>query len=126
MKTGRPRQPTNDPQPVAPGKPTAPKGLPESWLWDEVCEHLPPDVLSLLDRPALEGLCVWYAEWKTIQQKEVKTDRDLRSMSMIWKDFLNLARAFGMTPADRGRLKGAELPTESPKILSIIEEANAG
>lgn len=78
----------------------------------------PEGVLRSIDTSELVGLCHWYGEWGRIMglMRETRiTDKKyfrLATLAAIaWKHFAAAASRFGMTPADRAKLKLA--PSES-------------
>ena len=121
---GRPRKPDNARVPVSPGRPPMPRDLPAAGkrLWGDVCDHLPVDVLSLLDGAALEGMCRWFAEYKALAtDKAMDRGQRVRAAANAWRQFFDAAKAFGLTPADRGRLKGtAPEPEAKEDILKYV------
>jgi len=118
---GRPRKPTNAVQPISPGRPAMPTKLPAAGrrLWDEVCSLLPEDVLSLLDRSMLEGMCRWYARFRANVDKDDYKSQCLAGMA--WKHYATAAKSFGLSPADRSKLHGKKPEPEAKEdILKYV------
>ena len=122
-RTGRPRKPDHDTTMLAPGLPLCPDTLPEVGreLWSIVVRRLPENVLSELDQPALEGVCRWFAKYREL----ALADNDLRAETTAWKHFFEAAKSFGLTPADRSRLK-AQPDKKLDDEPSILKVANLG
>ena len=130
MMRGRPRKPDNEKIPVAPGEPICPDDMPADGreLWANVCDNLPADVLSLLDGPTLEGMCRSFALWREIIT-DTSMDKCKRAIAAqrAWKEFYPVAKSFGLTPADRGRLRGPpKQPAEGETNILRIAGIDAG
>jgi len=82
-------------------------------LWRRVAPLLHEmGVLREVDLPNLEAMCLWYAEWKALQESSPPSaaDQYKRTIAMAssFKNYATLAKKFGTTPADRNALKVVE------------------
>lgn len=82
----------------------------EAWL--RIIEVLPKDRLKQADVELLAGMCHWLGEFAKVRESlrglEVTSQNYYKLTilaQMTWKAFKDCAGAFGMTPADRARLK---------------------
>ena len=84
---------------------SAPKHLdPEvQVIWDEVVELIPKGVAGDSDRLSLELLCRVLFEIRTTE----------KFIASHYQQFISLASRFGLTPADRQRVKVPEKPKTS-------------
>lgn len=81
-------------------------------VWDLVAQTSPDGVLRAIDGSELTGCCWWYGEYckamRAMRPMKV-TDEAYYRLSQLaaiaWKHFAAAASRFGMTPADRARLK---------------------
>lgn len=99
-------------------------------VWELVVGSSPDGVLRAIDQTELTGCCWWYGEYskamRAMRPMEV-TDTEYYRLSQLaaiaWKHFAAAASRFGMTPADRSRLKVAvterkqEDPLEALKLI---------
>lgn len=105
----RGQPPVNDrPAPVKLDKPALPSGY-ASEHWDRVHPLLSKmGVLRPVDRPALESLCWWWHEYRTLQTTPAADSGEAykRSIALAscFKNWSNLAARFGLTPKDREKL----------------------
>lgn len=83
-------------------------------VWELVINSSPEGVLRAIDEAELTGCCWWYGEYCKVMRAmrpmkvTVKAYYRLASLAAIaWKHFAAAASRFGMTPADRARLKTA-------------------
>jgi P27 family predicted phage terminase small subunit len=81
-------------------------------VWDHVVETTPEGVLRLIDESELIGLCFWYGEYRraiaAMRGMRITAKayyRTIQLAAIAWKHFAAAASRFGMTPADRARLK---------------------
>lgn len=81
-------------------------------MWCLVVDTSPEGVLRAIDATELTGCCWWYGEYiKAMQamrpmRPTAKAYYRLANLAAIaWKHFAAAASRFGMTPADRARLK---------------------
>ena len=72
-------------------------------IWDEVVELIPQGVAGDSDRLALELLCRVLFEIRTSE----------KFIASHYQQFVSLASRFGLTPADRQRVKVPEKPKAS-------------
>lgn len=99
-------------------------------VWQLVVDTSPEGVLRAIDASELTGCCWWYGEYcKAMRAMRpmrvtVKAYYRLANLAAIaWKHFAAAASRFGMTPADRARLKmipkqeKADDPLESLKLI---------
>jgi hypothetical protein len=103
---------------MAIGEPQKPDDLEEieSWAWDIVIGGLLPAAKAQIDAPLLIGLCRWYARWceydRRMRAGEGDEYKNLVMAATAWKAFERCASRFGMSPADRAKLK---LPASEKK-----------
>lgn len=88
-------------------------------LWDQLNRDLGrAGVLASVDAAQLEAMCRWWGRYKELEQKATETMYDIdesdiyeRRARRAWDAFDKIAGRFGMTPADRAKLK--QSPKES-------------
>jgi phage terminase small subunit len=109
-------------EPVATGKPKKPRGLPRegSKLWDKVVPELTSiGVVARIDSTCLAEMCRWYARYREMVDKPELDYRMLVLATMAWKQFSQLAKRFGLTPADRATLKtGGTAADDDPTLMN--------
>ncbi len=111
--------PTNDRTgPVKLDKPDLPKGF-ASEHWERVHPLLSEmGVLRPVDRSALESLCLWWHEYRTLQETQAvdsgETYKRSISLASCFKNWSNLASRFGLTPKDREKLTIAPPEFDDP------------
>jgi P27 family predicted phage terminase small subunit len=103
------------------GEPKKPEDLPPeaSAFWEQWVPRLVElGIAKDVDAPALEQMCFWWARSKELRQvlqkisRAVLTKEYFRTQVLAAqadKSFNNIASRFGLTPADRTRLRN-ELP----------------
>jgi phage terminase small subunit len=81
-------------------------------LWDEVEAHVIQMGAAECDSATLAGMCRWYDEYRRLANQLARTavlDVAYRQVqvaaSLAWQRFVETAGKFGLTPADRARLK---------------------
>lgn len=103
----------------------------EAEIWGHVVETTPAGILRRIDESELIGMVHWYGEYRRCMDEARRTSiaakkyyRLIQMATMAWKHFAAAASRFGMTPADRARLKTmpaktkeADDPLESLKLL---------
>lgn len=100
-------------------------------VWSLVVDTSPSGVLRAIDQSELVGCCWWYGEFckamRTMRpmRATVKSYYRLSNLAAIaWKHFAAAASRFGMTPADRARLKvmpsKAKDETDPLEALKIV------
>lgn len=116
---------------LAEGRPEKPRGLSPlaEKLWDSVLAGRPAEFQASCDFATLAGCCRWFSEWhETMRAGEEETDFKAKYMklcaaAMCWKQFTQTAAKFGLTPADRTKLKAVEnLADIDP--LAILEASD--
>ena len=94
--------------------PTRPDDLSvdELAVWELVVNTSPEGLLRSIDESELRGCCEWYGEYRKVMgamrpmRATAKAYYRLANLAAIaWKHFAAAASRFGMTPADRARLK---------------------
>jgi len=105
-------------QPFAAGEICKPKDLGKwgSKLWDHVIDFAQQAGAGECDTECLAGMCRWYNEYRRIVSRMLKVSpcNDahrplLYGAATAWRQFADMASRFGLTPADRAKLKhGAE------------------
>lgn len=111
-------------QPVAGGELVRPTGLGQYglWLWNRVIDFVEQAGAGECDTECLAGMCRWYQQYRRIYAVLEKLRPDdpahrelLYSGAAAWRQFVDMASRFGLTPADRAKLKhGIE---ETPSTL---------
>jgi len=81
-------------------------------VWDLVVNTSPEGVLRAIDESELTGCCWWYGEFckamramRPMKATQKAYYRLSNLAAIAWKHFAAAASRFGMTPADRARLK---------------------
>lgn len=93
-------KPTGDP--VRPDGKLSEVGLE---LWDAVVpELIKLNIATNLDQPQLESLCEWWAEYRHWQSMGYDMEASKHKLR-VYKQFIELADKFGLTPAGRRRLR---------------------
>lgn len=100
------------------GQPLKPPELRDegSALWDKLTNQLAAArIVSELDGPSLAAMCMWWQRYidlhRAMEQLHISDeDGDIleKRANRAWKAFEGVACKFGMTPADRAKLKAAE------------------
>ena len=96
---------------LAIGVPDAPSRLTGRGLelWEIVTGTLPEDAQSRLDTATLEGACWWWGRFCDVRERiDAGGCDEYKGMIMAatyWKQFALMAAKFGMSPADRCKLK---------------------
>ncbi len=108
----------SDPEPIKLPKPEHLAGH-ASAHWDAVVPLLVDMVeLRQADAPALEALCLWWGEYRTLQETSSAGSGEAykRSIALAscFKNWSNLAARFGLTPRDRERLTTREPERDDP------------
>ena len=113
---------------LADGAPEKPRGLSPlaDKLWDAVLTGRPAEFQAGCDFAALAGMCRWFSEWHEVMRSaEDETEFKVKytklcAASVCWKQFTAAGAKFGLTPADRCKLKAVEnLSDVDP--LAILE-----
>ena len=101
-------------------------------VWDRVVGTAPDGILRAIDEAELIGLCNWYGEWKRLMDLMRQTDVEQKAYfryatlaAIAWKHFAAAASRFGMTPADRARLRLAPKKEEEEDALSMLQRLGA-
>lgn len=111
-------------EPVATGEPRKPRGLPRegSKLWDKVVPELTSmGVTAKIDETCLDAMCRWYARYREMADTPEPDYRTLVLATMAWKQFLQLAKRFGLTPADRAALKTDRTNADDDPLLRMMD-----
>lgn len=81
-------------------------------LWDRVSDFAVQAGAGECDIACLDGMCRWYAEWRrcgAVLGSAIPGDEDHRTLQYVtsnaWKQFSEMASRFGLTPADRAKLR---------------------
>lgn len=80
----------------------------ERWAWNLACNNLPPSAIAEMDSLALYGLVKFYGRWLKLMQYAEDNPDDLQGAAMAigaWKQVSQMLARFGMTPADRAKIK---------------------
>ncbi len=109
--------------PLADGALIKPRGL-GRWggkLWDRVIDFVYQAGGGECDTDSLVGMCQWYNQYRRVQgclEKTSPRDEDYRplqtSATTAWRNFVDMASRFGLTPADRTKLKYDVQETTDP------------
>lgn len=101
--------------PTPDGKPKRPAKMKKdaAWLWDNYVTKLADaDIATAIDAPQLQRMCEWWHELKRCQRElselepvEKNYYRFLLQTQIAEKAFDSIASRFGLTPADRMRIK---------------------
>jgi glucose-6-phosphate 1-dehydrogenase len=98
------------------GSPKKTSRVPQNarWIWDLVIGFSPEAAKSPLDAVMLESLCRWWAKWDAYDRRLDETipgDKEEYKVAMLavaaWKQCDKIASRFGLSMADRARLKVA-------------------
>jgi len=101
-------------QPLAGGELVRPTGLGQYglWLWNRVEDFVLQAGAGECDTECLAGMCRWYQQYRRINASLEKMRPDdsrhrelLYSAATAWRAFVDMASRFGLTPADRAKLK---------------------
>lgn len=108
---GNRRKTPIEPEPEPGGVPIKPSGMDPiaELLWDEVVPTLADlGIATGLDTQWLTDMCRWYSAYdRSMAGYEREMDPKLmRAASIAWTNCDKIASRFGLTPADRTRLKG--------------------
>jgi P27 family predicted phage terminase small subunit len=97
------------------GTPIKPAGMSEysGKLWDQVVTELTSEgVAKRIDTIALAEMCQWYAryrkssdEFDLMKPKAKGANKMLQQALASWKEFEKSMSKFGLTPADRAKLR---------------------
>lgn len=103
-------------------------------VWRSIVDCLPENTLQALDESALESLCRWLIQWRrcmaSLEQLEPTDEiypKLIRAADAAHKNFMILASRFGLTPADRAKLKvgGGEDSKEEDNPFAILRAYEA-
>lgn len=94
-------------------------------LWDSVVGQLKTaKVVAEIDGASLEAMCRWWGRYRELMRRVSETDFDDEVCETLelrarraWLAFDRISSRFGMTPADRAKLKSAK-PEEKENPLS--------
>lgn len=117
---------------LAVGEPTKPNDLDDdaTWLWDLVCGSLPETARSILDTPLLLAMCEWWSLYRRYARRAQKGEgNEYNTLLMTvnaFKQFDGCASRFGLTPADRVRLKIQAPPLVPDDPLAQMMKRRAG
>jgi len=109
-------------QPTAGGDLVRPSGLGQYGmrLWDHVIDFVEQAGAGECDTECLAGMCRWYQQYRCIYTRldKIRPDDDryrelLYSAAAAWRAFVDMASRFGLTPADRAKLKHGVEETQS-------------
>lgn len=96
-------------------------------VWDAIIAAIPAEALSSLDTWALEQCAVSasMSRWHAELLQGFPADEDSQKAFLKFSDkFERLAARFGLTPADRAKIKaGAQVPDDDP--LSLLGNLTA-
>ncbi len=117
---------------LAEGRPEKPRGLSPlaEKLWDSILNGRPAEFQAGCDFAALAGCCRWFSEWhETMRAAEEATDFKekyvkLCAASMCWKQFAATGSKFGVTPADRTKLKAVETLADIDPLAALEASEN--
>jgi phage terminase small subunit len=130
MRQGTYRPGRHEVQPRAVGDLAKPRDLGKfgSKLWDGVIDFIEQQAgAGECDTECVAGMCRWYNEYRRLAEAVAAlppTDEDHRTLlysaATAWRSFIDMASRFGITPADRARLKHSaeEHKTTLDKLLS--------
>lgn len=82
-----------------------------------------------LDVPALCGMCRWFDLWAQTDKllKKLPGNPKLAALARLyWNEFDKMAARFGMTPADRQRLRPPEAEKKKGVIGQLLRDRFAG
>ncbi len=96
--------------------------------WYRVVKSLPPDYLKQADIDHLAGMCRWLAQFNAISaamEKIEVTAPPYYKLSMLagmaWKHFAAASSRFGMTPADRAKLRTPVVEKNRENALETLK-----
>ena len=105
-------------------------GKDEQELWDMVTGGLPEHVLHEIESPTLTMLVALWSQWKRLWElwQADPLDRELRKSTLeIGAQAQRMFSQFGMSPADRSRIKAAQEKKKSPAdAIKEMLEAKLG
>lgn len=114
MKQGTYKPGRHQVQPTAGGELIRPTGLGQHGLrlWNSVIEFVESTGAGECDTECLAGMCRWYQQFRVIYDRLQKLKPDdprhrelLYTAAAAWRAFADMASRFGLTPADRAKLK---------------------
>lgn len=83
-----------------------------SRLWDTVIDFVYQAGGGECDTEALTGMCHWYNDYRRLQMRLKKLrpgnkefNKLIYTTATAWRQFMDVASRFGLTPADRAKLK---------------------
>jgi hypothetical protein len=103
------------------GSPKKTSRVPQNarWIWDLVIGFSPDAAKSPLDAVMLESLCRWWAKWDAYDKRlgeAIPGDKEEYKLVMLavaaWKQCDKIATRFGLSMADRSRLKMPQVESE--------------
>ena len=98
-------------------KPMMPLSDKEKELWDIVVGGIPSHVMHEIDSPTLTMMVTLWSQWQKLWElwKDDPLDKDLRKAVLdTGAQATRLFSQFGMSPADRTRIKAAKENKKSP------------
>lgn len=111
--------------------PTDFKGV-EKRLWSRVVKSFPPEGLRRLDTDALEAMCRWYGQYHRIMQRMAEYDVEdgpyfklVTLAGIAWKHAATAMTRFGLTPADRAKLRMPVKSKDDDDPLDMLKNLGA-
>lgn len=93
-------------------------------LWERVADFCMTGGSGECDTDLLAGMCSWYAEYRRVAAAMVTLtpiDEDYKPLQYLaanaWRQFVDMASRFGLSPADRAKLK-----TSSDEATSKLDQ----
>jgi hypothetical protein len=108
------------------GKPAKPSTLQgrASEAWDLIVEGTPDSVLCLVDALSLEAASRWFAKWDQWMTNIEESPGGYKEQILAghaWNQFQTIASKFGLTPADRAKIKAPDGPSEEDPLVSLLK-----
>ena len=83
----------------------------------QILASYPKGVLTSMDGATLNAACELYSQW--VSMRGATESKEVNARCRIWAQFMEIAGKFGMTPADRAKLK---VETGDDKEADPIQE----
>lgn len=108
------------------GKPAKPESLSgrASLCWDLIVAGTPDSVLCLVDGLSLEAAARWFAKWDEWMTNIEQNPGGYKGQILAghaWNQFQTIASKFGLTPADRAKIKAPDGPGEDDPLVSLLK-----
>lgn len=107
-----------------PEKPSTLKGR-ASEAWDLITSGTPDAILCLVDQLSLEAAARWFAKWDQWMTNIEETPGGYKEQILAghaWNQFQTIASKFGLTPADRAKIKAPEGQKEDDPLVEMLKQ----